>query len=245
MKTNTLPAPTAEQPRIVAHEEWLAARKRHLAREKELTRLRDQISAERRALPWERVDKNYIFEGPKGPVSLADLFGQQSQLIVYHFMFGPGWEEGCKSCSLIADHINGFFTHMTARDIAFAAISRAPLAELLPFQKRLDWTFNWVSSHGNDFNRDYHVSFTPEEMEKGEVYYNYGMQEFPVEEAPGLSVFAKNARGEVFHTYSSFGRGLDHLMGIYHFIDTTPKGRHEDPEHPMSWVRYHDRYDRA
>ena len=238
MKSQTLPNPT-----IVSPEEWLAARREFLREEKELTRLRDKLAARRRELPWVKVDKAYTFESPGGPVSLADLFEGRSQLVVYHFMFGPGWEEGCKSCSYVSDHLAATVVHLKARDVAFAAISHAPLAEFAPFKQRMGWTFNWVSSDGSDFNYDYHVSFTAEEMAKGKVYYNYELMEFPMEEAPGLSVFAKDANGDIYHTYSTYGRGLDPLIGTYTVLDLVPKGRDENPDAPMSWVRYHDRYD--
>jgi predicted dithiol-disulfide oxidoreductase (DUF899 family) len=233
-------ATLTESP-VVSRAEWLAARKELLRQEKELTRRRDELSRQRRALPWVKLDQDYVFTGPEGKVTLSDLFAGRSQLIVYHFMFGPGWEEGCKSCSLIADHFDPLLVHLRAKDIALAAVSLAPIAELTSFKTRLGWKFPWVSSHGTGFNRDFHVSFTEEEL-KRPVYYNYAMREFPVEEAPGMSVFAKNADGEIFHTYSAYSRGLDPLMGVYQFIDLTPKGRNEDPDATMSWVRYHDRY---
>ena len=238
MKTNSF-----ENPTVVSPETWLAVRRELLREEKELTKMRDRLAARRRALPWVRVDRPYVFESPGGPVGLADLFEGRRQLIVYHFMFGAGWEEGCKSCSYVSDHLAAAVVHLRARDAAFAAVSHAPLAEFAPFKRRMGWTFNWVSSHGSDFNRDYHVSFTPAELAGGSVYYNYGMMEFPMEEAPGLSVFARGPDGEVYHTYSTYGRGLDSLIGTYTLLDLVPKGRNEDPEWPMNWVRYHDRYD--
>lgn len=238
MKTNAF-----ANPKIVSPEQWLAARREFLREEKEFTRLREKLAARRRELPWVKVDKAYTFEAPGGRVSLAGLFGRHSQLVVYHFMFGPGWEEGCKSCSYVSDHLAAAVVHLQARDVAFAAVSHAPLAEFAPFKARMGWTFNWVSSHGGDFNHDYHVSFTAGEMAKGKVYYNYELMEFPVEEAPGLSVFAKDANGDVYHTYSTYGRGLDPLIGTYTVLDLVPKGRDEDPEVTMGWVRYHDRYE--
>jgi predicted dithiol-disulfide oxidoreductase (DUF899 family) len=231
------------QHRVVSQEEWLAARKAHLAHEKEFTRQRDQLSAERRQLPWVKVEKNYVFDGPSGKETLADLFGGRSQLIVYHFMLGPGWKEGCKSCSFLADHFDGSITHLGQRDVTLVAVSRAPLPEIEAFKERMGWKFKWVSSFGNDFNRDYHVSFTPDEMAKGEVYYNYHQGQFPSEEAPGASVFYKNDAGEIFHTYSAYARGLDILLGAYNFLDLAPKGRDEDGlAFTMEWVRHHDRY---
>jgi predicted dithiol-disulfide oxidoreductase (DUF899 family) len=238
MKTNPF-----ENPIVVSPEKWLAARRELLCEEKELTRSRERLAARRRELPWVKVDKDYTFESPGGRVSLAELFEGRSQLVVYHFMLGPGWGEGCKSCSYVADHLAPAVVHLQARDVAFAVISHAPLGEIAPFKERMGWAFNWVSSHGSDFNRDFRVSFTAEEMAQGGVYYNYGMMEFPVEEAPGLSVFARAANGEVYHTYSTYSRGLDQLIGTYTLLDLVPKGRDEDPEAPMSWVRYHDSYD--
>lgn len=232
-----------ENPPVVSSEKWLAARRELPREEKEFTRLRERLAARRRELPWVKMEKPYVFESPAGPVSLAELFDGRSQLIIYHFMFGPGWEEGCKSCSYVSDHLAPAVLHLQARDVAFAAVSRAPLAELAPFKARMGWAFNWVSSHGNDFNRDFAVSFTPEGLAQGKVYYNYGLREFPAEEAPGLSVFARAANGEVYHTYSTYSRGLDSLIGTYTLLDLVPKGRDEDPEATMSWVRYHDRYD--
>jgi len=239
-------AATIETSPAVSPEQWLAARRELLREEKEFTRLRDRLAARRRELPWVKVEKPYVFESPAGRVSLADLFGSRSQLIVYHFMFGPGWEEGCKSCSYLSDHLAPAVVHLQARDVAFAAISHAPLAEFTPFKQRMGWTFNWVSSHGSDFNRDFHVSFTPEEIADGKkVDYNFGLTEVPIEELPGLSVFARDAAGAVYHTYSTYSRGLDLLIGTYNLLDLVPKGRNEDPEATMSWVRHHDRYDHA
>jgi predicted dithiol-disulfide oxidoreductase (DUF899 family) len=239
---------TREEPmqphKIVTQEEWLAARKAHLAREKELTRLRDQLSAERRPLPWTRVEKSYVFEGPDGKATLAELFDGRSQLIVYHFMLGPGWEQGCPSCSFLADHIDGALVHLAHRDVTLVAISRAPLPEIEAFKKRMGWRFKWLSSFGSDFNADYHVSFSGDELAKGEVYYNYHLTSFPSEEGPGASVFYKDQNGTVFHTYSAYARGLDMLVGAYNYLDLVPKGR-DEAELPwtMAWVRHHDRYD--
>jgi predicted dithiol-disulfide oxidoreductase (DUF899 family) len=238
MKTNSFETPT-----VVSSEKWLAARRELLREEKEFTKARDRLAARRRELPWVKVTKPYVFESPTGPVKLADLFEGRSQLVVYHFMFGPGWEEGCKSCSYVSDHLDAAVVHLKARDVSFAAISHAPLAEFTPFKERMGWTFTWVSAHGNGFNQDYHVSFSPEEIAKGKVQYNYTMMEFPFEEAPGLSVFARAKNGDIYHTYSTYSRGLDQLIGTYTILDLVPKGRDEDPEMTMSWVRYHDRYD--
>lgn len=233
-------------PRIVSPSEWLDARRQLLAREKELTRLQDAVAAERRQLPRVKIEKNYRFEGEHGPATLAELFGPHHQLIVYHFMLGPGWQEGCRSCSFAMDHTDGALPHLHARDTAFAAISRAPYAEIAPFRRRMGWAFNWVSSHGSDFNRDFNVSFSREDMEAGRVTYNF--QTFPagplpVEELPGISVFARDDAGNVFHTYSAYSRGCEPAIGTYRWLDLTPKGRDEDAyAFSMAWVRYHDRY---
>jgi len=228
---------------VVSQEEWLAARRKLLHSEKKLTRLRDQLSEDRRALPWVKVEKKYVFDTPDGKQTLAELFGGRSQLIVYHFMFGPDWPEGCPICSFWADNFNGIDVHLKHRDIQFMAISRARLEQLQAYKKRLGWNFSWASSFGNDFNHDYQVSFTPEEMKRGEVFYNFQKNTFPSEEAPGVSVFYKNERNEVFHTYSCYSRGLDALNGAYHYIDLAPKGRDEaDLPYPVAWVRRHDQY---
>ena len=229
--------------KVVSNEEWLEARKAHLVKEKELTRQRDELSRQRRELPWVKLEKNYVFDGPNGRETLADLFEGRSQLVVYHFMFGPGWKEGCPSCSFLADHLDGTLAHLNARDVTLVVVSRAPLPEIEKFKKRMGWRFKWVSSYGTDFNFDYHVSFTKDEAAKGKMYYNYGMTYFPSEEAPGTSVFYKDAAGEVFHTYSSFARGGDILLGAYNYLDIVPKGRDEDGlAFTMEWVRHHDRY---
>lgn len=231
-------------PKIVSPEQWLAARLALLRQEKEFTRLRDQLSASRRELPWVRMTRPYTFDSPGGRVSLADLFGRHSQLIVQHFMLGPGWEQGCKSCSFMMDHFNPTVPHLAARDVAFAAISHAPLAEILPFKARMGWDVNWVSSHGTGFNQDFNVSFTEQEIARGGVPYNYGRMDFPQTEAPGISVFAKDAAGEVYHTYSTYGRGVEVVMTTYDLLDLVPKGRDEaGMEYGMEWLRHHDRYD--
>ena len=227
---------------VVTEAEWLVARKDLLTREKEFTRQRDAFSAARRQLPMVRIDKEYVFEGPNGKETLADLFDGRSQLIVYHFMLGPGWGEGCKSCSYLADHFDGANRHLPHRDVTFVVISRAPLSEIQAYQKRMGWRFKWLSSHASDFNFDYHVSFTEEDEKKGKVYYNYGTQEYMSDEFPGFSVFYKNDDGDVFHTYSTYARGLDQLVGTYNFLDLVPKGRDENPESTMDWVRRHDEY---
>lgn len=230
-------------PKIVSQAEWLAARKEFLRKEKEFTRLRDQLSRERRELPWEKVEKKYVFDGPGGKESLGDLFCGKSQLIIYHFMFGPEWKEGCPSCSFIMDHTDGALVHLAQRDVSFAAVSRATLPQIEAFKKRMGWHFKWVSSNQNDFNRDYHVSFTKDELAKGKVYYNYDMLEFPSEEAPGLSVFYKDPAGDIFHTYSTYARGTEAALGTYNYLDLVPKGRDEEAlAFTMSWLRHHDRY---
>ena len=229
-------------PEIVSPAEWLIARKDLLAREKEFTRQRDALSAARRQLPWVRVEKEYIFHGADGRERLSDLFAGRSQLVVYHFMFGPGWEEGCKSCSYLADHFDGANWHLPHRDVTFVVISRAPLAEFEPFKKRMGWRFKWVSSHGNDFNFDYRVSATKEEKAAGKMYYNYETSDLLSDELPGLSVFYRNDHADIFHTYSTYARGLDNLVGTYNFLDLVPKGRDENPESTMDWVRHHDKY---
>ncbi len=235
-----------EPHKIVSHEDWIAARKAHLAEEKAFSRARDALARKRRELPWEKVEKNYLFDTPSGKQSLADLFGGKSQLILYHFMLGPGWEAGCPSCSYLADHFDGAVIHLAQRDAAFVVVSRAPLAEIQKFKARMGRRFEWVSSFGSDFNFDYQVSATPEEKAAGKALYNYELTEFPSDERPGASVFYKNEAGEIFHTYSSYGRGLDMFIGTYHFLDIAPKGRDEDGlKWSMAWVRHHDRYEAA
>jgi predicted dithiol-disulfide oxidoreductase (DUF899 family) len=231
---------------VVSHEAWLAARKALLLEEKEFTRLRDQLSQRRRDLPWVRVDKQYVFEGPDGKESLAELFGGRSQLVVYHFMFGPDWEAPCKSCSFWADNFERNVVHLAHRDVTLIAVSSAPLQRLEAFKRRMGWTFKWVSSAGGDFNYDYQVSFTADDLAKGEAYYNYAMQKNTVSELPGISVFYKDAGGTVFHTYSCYARGLDMMNAAYHYLDLVPKGRDEADQrpYPMAWLRYRDSYER-
>jgi predicted dithiol-disulfide oxidoreductase (DUF899 family) len=231
------------KPRAVSQDKWLAARTKYLKKEKAFTRLRDRLSAERRKLPWVKVEKEYIFAGPDGGETLADLFAGCSQLVVYHFMFGPGWEQGCPSCSFLSDHIDGAAKHLAHRDVTLLAVSRAPLPQIKAFKKRMGWQFKWVSSHGTDFNSDYHVSFTEDQMVKGKVDYNYKMQDTGSDEMPGVSVFYKDGRGRIYHTYSAYARGLDILVGAYNYLDLVPKGRDEDKlPWTMAWVRHHDRY---
>jgi len=231
-----------ENPKVVSQAEWIAARKELLAKEKNLTRQRDALAEERRKLPWVKVDKNYVFETASGNKSLADLFGGKSQLAIYHFMFGPEWEQGCPSCSLIGDHLDNLGIHLAQRDVRLMIVSRAPLAKIDEFKKRMGWKFPWVSSHGSEFNFDFGVSVAKEDMGK-EIVYNYVPSKFPSEERPGMSVFYKNANGAVFHTYSMYGRGLEDFMGMYMILDRVPKGRDEAGlPHGMAWVRHHDRY---
>jgi predicted dithiol-disulfide oxidoreductase (DUF899 family) len=228
--------------KVVSRDEWLKARVAHLAAEKEFTRKRDELSRQRRELPWVRVDKNYVFEGPNGPETFADLFAGRSQLIVYHFMLGPNWEEGCKSCSFLADHFDATRVHLAHRDVTLAVVSQAPMARIQAFQGRMGWQFHWVSAFGADFQHDYGVHFTQEEL-AGEVEYNYSKTRVGLEELPGLSVFYKDEAGEIFHTYSTYSRGLDSLVGTYQFLDLAPRGRDEDGlAFSMAWVRHHDRY---
>lgn len=229
--------------RVVPHDEWLAARRQLLAKEKEFTRLRDQLSQLRRDLPWERVEKTYRFEGPDGETSLDGLFAGRGQLVVYHFMFDPDWEAGCKSCSFWADNFEGFYRHLNQRDVTLAAVSRAPWATIAPFRRRMGWSFPWVSSAGSDFNFDYRVSFTPEELATGEVDYNFAPRKTSLAELPGISVFCRDRSGKIFHTYSCYARGLDMLNAAYHYLDLVPKGRDEAGlPYPQAWVRHHDNY---
>jgi predicted dithiol-disulfide oxidoreductase (DUF899 family) len=232
-----------EPHRIVTREEWIDARKAHLAHEKEFTRARDRLSEERRALPWVKVDKAYAFDGADGKATLADLFKGRSQLVVQHFMFAPDWNEGCKSCSFWADGFERMIPHLAARDTALVAVSRAPLEKLEAFKRRMGWTFDWLSSANSDFNYDYAVSFTPEQIAQGAQLYNFGTSGFGAEEAPGISVFYRDEADNIFHTYSCFARGLDMMNAAYHYLDLTPLGRHEQGlPYPMDWLRLRDRY---
>jgi predicted dithiol-disulfide oxidoreductase (DUF899 family) len=228
---------------VVSHEEWESARKKLLEKEKEFSKLRDQLTKLRQSQPWEKVEKKYTFEGPHGTESLADLFGDKSQLIVYHFMFDPEWKEGCKSCSFIAEHYNPSIVHLNHRDVAMVTVSRAPLEKLEAYKKRMGWSFKWVSSFASDFNSDYQVSLSPGETQEGEVYYNYRIGKFPAGERPGISAFYKTGSGEIFHTYSSYSRGLENFIGAYNLLDIVAKGRDESAlKHGMEWVRRHDQY---
>lgn len=229
-------------PAVGSRDEWLAARLDLLAREKDLNRLRDELAEQRRALPWVRIEKDYRFDGPDGPRSLAELFDGRSQLLVYHFMYGSEWDEGCPSCSFWADTYEGLGVHLAHRDVTFVCVSRAPLAKLTTYKARMGWTFPWFSSSPSDFNADFGVSFTPDQQAEGATY-NFAHQDHPPEEAPGISTFALHD-GVVFHTYSAYSRGLDPLNGAYQLLDLTPKGRDEAGlEWPMAWLRRHDAYD--
>ena len=233
-----------EKHRVVSHKAWIEARRKFLAKEKKFTRLRDELSRQRRALPWEKVDEQYVFDGPEGRETLPELFDGRSQLIVYHFMFAPDWDEGCKHCSFWADNFNSLGIHLNHRDVSFVAVSRAPLAKLEAFRKRMGWSFKWVSSGQNDFNYDYQASFTPQEVESGAAFFNYSKSDVGVTDREGVSVFYKDPSGAVFHTYSSYARGIDMLNTAYHYLDLVPKGRDEDGlEFTQAWVRYHDKYE--
>lgn len=241
-------APTAaelENHPLVSPEEWLAARRVLLKKEKEITRLNDQLSEQRRALPWAKVEKEYTFDTPDGKKTLADLFEGRSQLIVYHFMFGPGWEEGCSGCSFLSDHFDGANLHLAHHDVTLLGVSRAPLSEFLPYKERMGWKFDWVSSHGCDFNYDFHASSRKEDLASGKILYNFEEIDSSDagEEHHGISVFYKNANGEIFHTYSCHARGVDILCGTHNFLDLTPKGRNE--QSTMDWMRLHDQYGTA
>ena len=242
---NATPSADTSHHAVVAPDDWTARRRRLLAREKALTRLADEVARERRALPWVRLDKRYVLDTPDGPRALAELFDGRRQLMVQHFMLGPGWEQGCKSCSFMADHLLGAEVHLQHRDVTVLLVSRAPLAEIERFRRRMGWPFRWASSAGSDFNLDFHVSFPSGTRVDGEVDYNYQRTAFPQEEAPGISFFYKDDAGDVFHTYSTFGRGVEVMMGTYHLLDLAPRGRDEEDGHGMAWVRHHDRYEPA
>ena len=232
------------QHRIVSRDQWLKERTAFLAKEKEMTRLRDQLSAERRELPWVKVDKSYTFDAPEGKVTLADLFDGHSQLIIKHFMLAPGQRDGCVGCSFESDHVEGALVHLEHHDVSYVAVARAPINEIEAFKNRMGWHFRWVSSFASDFNYDFNASFTPEQIATGEVFYNYRKGPVPLEDLSGLSVFYKAEDGTIYHTYSSFGRGGEERLGTYVYLDMTPKGRNENgPNHTLAdWVRHHDRY---
>jgi len=231
-----------KEHKVVSPKQWVTARKRLLAKEKKLTKQLEQLKQQRRALPWVKVEKEYVFQGPQGRETLSDLFGKKSQLIIYHFMFGPGWKDGCPHCSFWADHYDGVQAHLGQRDTSLVVVSRAPIKEIAPFKKRMGWRFKWVSSFGTDFNFDFHVSFTPEEIRTGKLFYNYAPLKMKIDEREGVSAFYKTSNRDVFHTYSAYARGIDMLNTTYHFLDLTARGRDENPEAPQDWVRYHDKY---
>jgi predicted dithiol-disulfide oxidoreductase (DUF899 family) len=235
---------SASGHRVVSREEWLDARQQHLLKEKELTRQRDRLSAERRELPWVRVDKQYVFETPAGRKTLEQLFDGRRQLIVYHFMWRHDLGDACIGCSFLADHIDGANLHLPHNDVSLVVVSRAPLQTLQSYRQRMGWRFDWISSDGSDFNYDYHASFTAEQLSQGKVYYNYRLTESPIEELSGLSVFYRDDAGQIFHTYSSYSRGSEEVLGTYMFLDLTPQGRNEHgPNFSMiDWLRHHDRY---
>lgn len=229
---------------VVSREAWLKVRKAHLEAEKAFTRQRDKLLEQRRALPWVKIEKSYRFEGPQGKVCLGDLFAGRSQLFVQHFMLGPDWQEGCTGCSFLADHVDAARQHFEHADLSFAAVSRAPYERIAAFKRRMGWNFPWVSSFGSDFNFDFHVSFRPEELENKQAVYNYAVIDPGIDELPGQSVFVKGDDGTIYHTYSSYARGCEELIGAFMFLDTVPKARNEVTG-IMDWVRHHDRYDEA
>jgi predicted dithiol-disulfide oxidoreductase (DUF899 family) len=231
-----------KEHRVVSQNEWLRARKSLLVKEKRFSRLRDQLNQQRRALPWVKIEKEYVFDTTDGKQTLADLFGRKSQLIVYHFMFGPGWKEGCAHCSFWADHYDSVNFHIGQRDTTLVVVSRAPLKEIEPFKKRMGWRFKWASSFHTDFNFDFYVSFTEQQLRSGKVFYNYANEPMGIDEREGVSAFYRDSKGEVYHTYSAYARGIDLLNTTYNFLDLTAKGRDENPDSTQDWVRYHDRY---
>jgi predicted dithiol-disulfide oxidoreductase (DUF899 family) len=241
-RTKTATGPLAPH-KVVSHEQWIAARKQFLRKEKAFTRLRDRLSAQRRALPWERVDKEYVFDGPDGKETLAELFDGRRQLIVYHFMFPPEWDAGCPSCSFWADNFDENIVHLAHRDVTMVAISRAPYRKLAAYKKRMGWSFKWLSSFGTDFNFDYQASFRPDALAKGRAFYNFKFQNPGISDREGVSVFYKGPKGAVFHTYSAYARGIDMLNTAYHYLDLVPKGRDEaGHDFAQFWVRRHDEY---
>ena len=234
-----------EKHQVVSSKDWIEARRELLIKEKEFTRLREQLSQQRRDLPWEAVDKKYVFEGPAGKQTLAELFDGRSQLIVYHFMFDPSWEKGCPHCSFWADSVERNIIHLNHRDVTMVAISHAPFSKLDAYRKAMGWTFKWLSSYDSDFNYDYHVSFKPEEVARGEIHHNYRQRKASMSEVAGISVFFRDSSGEIFHTYSCYERGLDMMNAAYQYLDLVPKGRDEVGQaNPQFWVRRHNEYDR-
>jgi predicted dithiol-disulfide oxidoreductase (DUF899 family) len=230
-----------ENHKVVSHREWIEARRELLKKEKEFTRLRDQLSQWRRDLPWERVEKSYVFEGPSGKESLSDLFDGRSQLVVYHFMFDPDWDEGCPHCSHWADNFDRVIVHLNQRDVTMIAVSRAPYSKLVVYERRMGWSFKWVSSFGSDFNFDYQASFTPSQLAEKRAFYNFVEQDPGFSEREGVSVFYKDPKGDIFHTYSAYARGIDMMNVDYQYLDLVPKGRDENGKGPF-WVRRHDEY---
>jgi predicted dithiol-disulfide oxidoreductase (DUF899 family) len=231
-----------ENRKVVSQKEWLAARKKLLVKEKKFSKLHDELNLQRRKLPWVKIEKEYVFDAPTSKVTLADLFEGKSQLLIYHFMFGPGWKEGCEHCSFWADHFDSTNIHIGQRDTAFAVVSRAPLTEIEPFRRRMGWQFKWVSSFNTDFNFDFNVSFTPEQIKSGVLPYNYARFKMKIDELQGVSAFYRDKNGEIYHTYSSYARGIDLMNTTYNFLDLTAKGRDENPDATQDWVRYHDDY---
>ena len=231
-----------EDRKVVSPKEWTAARKKLLAKEKKFSKLRDELNLQRRKLPWVRIEKEYVFDRPGGKVTLGDLFCGKKQLLVYHFMFGPGWGDGCPHCSFWADHFDSVTHHIGQRDTAFAVVSRAPWKEIEPFKKRMGWKFDWVSSFNTEFNFDFNVSFTPEQIKSGALPYNYGKSKMKIDELQGVSAFYRDRSGDIYHTYSSYARGIDQMNNTYNFLDLTAKGRDEKPDATQDWVRYHDEY---
>jgi predicted dithiol-disulfide oxidoreductase (DUF899 family) len=231
-----------ERRKVVSPKEWIAARKKLLTKEKKFSRLRDELNLQRRKLPWAKVEKEYVFEGPAGKISLADLFEGQSQLIIYHFMFGPGWKQGCPHCSFWADHFDSVNLHLGQRDTALAVVSRAPWKEIKPFKKRMGWKFRWVSSFETDFNFLFNVSLTPQQLKTRTAIYNFEPLNMDIDEREGVSAFYKDKNGDIYHTYSSYARGIDLMNTTYNFLDLTAKGRNEHREFAQDWVRYHDEY---
>lgn len=230
------------QHRVGSRQEWLEASRALLVEEKAHMRAGDELARKRRELPWVKVDKTYVFDTPQGRKTLADLFDGRSQLIVYHFMLGPDWEEGCVGCSFLSDHMTGIVTHLEHHDVSYVTISHAPLGKIEAFRKRMGWTFPWVSSDGSDFNFDYHVSFTPEQLASKKAFYNFVEQDVGIDELHGHSVFYKDANGDVYHTYSCYGRGDERFINTYAHLDVTPKGRNEKSS-LIDWVKHHDRYE--
>ncbi len=232
-----------ENRKVVSQKEWVAARKKLLLKEKKFSKLRDELNLQRRKLPWVKVEKEFVFEGPAGKVSFGDLFGGKSQLIIYHFMFGPDWKEGCPHCSFWADHFDSANIHIGQRDTAFAVVSRASWKEIEPFKKRMGWKFDWVSSFKTDFNFDFNVSFTPEQIKSGVLPYNFGKFKMEIDELQGVTAFYRDKNGDIYRTYSSYARGIDLMNTTYNFLDLTAKGRDEKPESTQDWVRFHDQYE--